>query len=133
MSTPRSTPVWTTSPARPIRTSPVGIGSNTCSGSNPTPPSALPFAQQLESDLAGLKTQMEGIDIPPEAMAVGASELIDEVSQGKITGEEDRYSHTDMWDLAANVDGSQKAIELLTPALAGSRPRAAAVDQHQLR
>ena len=45
------------------------------------------------------------------------AELIEEVSEGKITGEEDRYSHTDLWDFDANVDGSKKLFELLTPAL----------------
>ena len=48
------------------------------------------------------------MDIPPAALIVGAAELIEEVSTGKITGEEDRYSHTDLWDFAANVDGSEK-------------------------
>src|SRR5262249_36675885 len=39
------------------------------------------------------------------------------VSSGKITGEEDRYSHTDLWDFAANVEGSEKGFDLLEPAL----------------
>jgi iron uptake system component EfeO len=55
-------------------------------------------------------------------MARGASELIEEVSQGKITGEEDRYSGTDLWDFAANVQGSEKVIELLGPALSKADP-----------
>ena len=42
---------------------------------------------------------------------MGASELIEEVSQGKITGEEDRYSKTDLWDFHANLEGSQAVIE----------------------
>jgi iron uptake system component EfeO len=53
---------------------------------------------------------------------VGSSELIEEVSTGKITGEEDRYSGTDLWDFAANVEGSEKAFELLTPALEEEDP-----------
>ena len=55
-------------------------------------------------------------------MALGAAELIEEVSEGKITGEEDRYSKTDLWDFAANVEGAQKVIELLTPALEEADP-----------
>ena len=42
---------------------------------------------------------------PGRRMALGAAELIQEVSEGKITGEEDRYSKTDLWDFAANVAG----------------------------
>jgi iron uptake system component EfeO len=50
-------------------------------------------------------------------LAVGSAELIEEVSTGKITGEEDRYSGTDLWDFAANVEGAQRGFELLTPAI----------------
>jgi iron uptake system component EfeO len=48
-------------------------------------------------------------------MANGAKELLDEVATGKVTGEEDRYSHTDLSDFKANVEGAQKAYELLKP------------------
>lgn len=75
------------------------------------------FATRLDGDLATLKAGVADLDIPPAAMAQGASELIQEVSEGKITGEEDRYSKTDLWDFVANVDGSKEIIELLKPAL----------------
>ena len=55
-------------------------------------------------------------------MPTGAAELIEEVSQGKITGEEDRYSKTDLWDFDANLQGSQAAIDKLTPALEKADP-----------
>jgi iron uptake system component EfeO len=55
-------------------------------------------------------------------LANGAKELLDEVASGKITGEEDRYSHTDLWDFAANVQGSQAAIAALRPALEQRAP-----------
>ncbi|MEV7182577.1 EfeM/EfeO family lipoprotein, partial [Kitasatospora sp. NPDC093679] len=45
-------------------------------------------------------------------------ELLDEVSKNKITGEEDRYSHTDLSDFAANVEGAAKAYQLLKPVVA---------------
>ena len=83
---------------------------------------AAPFADQLDADLQTLATELEGIEIPPAALAVGSSELIEEVSTGKITGEEDRYSGTDLWDFAANVEGSEEAFTLLTPALEEEDP-----------
>jgi iron uptake system component EfeO len=83
---------------------------------------AAPFADQLDADLQTLDAELAGIEIPPAALAVGSSELIEEVSTGKITGEEDRYSGTDLWDFAANVEGSERAFELLTPALAEEDP-----------
>ncbi len=78
---------------------------------------AAEFADKLDADLQTLETELADIEIPPAALAVGSSELIEEVSTGKITGEEDRYSGTDLWDFAANVEGSERAFELLTPAL----------------
>jgi iron uptake system component EfeO len=83
---------------------------------------AARFADGLDKELASLKRDLAALEIPPAAVALGASELIQEVSEGKITGEEDRYSKTDLWDFNANVEGSQKVIELLTPALRSADP-----------
>ncbi len=83
---------------------------------------AAEFADQLDADLQTLQTEVAAMDIPPAALVVGASELIEEVSTGKITGEEDRYSHTDLWDFAANVEGSEVGVELLAPALEEADP-----------
>jgi iron uptake system component EfeO len=76
-----------------------------------------PFADQLDADIATLDRQLKSLEFPPAAVALGPAELIEEVSEGKITGEEDRYAHTDLSDFDANVDGSKKLFELLTPAL----------------
>ncbi len=81
-----------------------------------------PFADQLDKDIATLNTQMPTLDVTPRDVAVGAAELIEEVSEGKITGEEDRYSKTDLWDFDANLQGSQAAIERLKPALQEADP-----------
>ena len=51
-------------------------------------------------------------------MVGGAAALMEEVAATKISGEEDRYSHTDLWDFQANFDGSQKIFELFRPLLA---------------
>ena len=48
-------------------------------------------------------------------MAAGAKELLDEVATGKVTGEEEAFSHTDLVDFKANVDGAKKVYELLKP------------------
>ena len=84
---------------------------------------AAEFADGLDENLQTLKSEVEAMEeIPPAALVVGASELIEEVSTGKITGEEDRYSHTDLWDFAANVEGSEYGVELLAPALEEADP-----------
>ncbi len=81
-----------------------------------------PFADQLDADLARLQRELPGLEVPPTAVAIGAAELIEEVSQGKITGEEDRYSKTDLWDFGANVEGAQVVIDKLRPALEEADP-----------
>ena len=56
-------------------------------------------------------------DIAADQIGNGAKELMDEVATGKVTGEEEIWSHTDLWDFQANVDGARVAFEFLTPAL----------------
>jgi iron uptake system component EfeO len=55
--------------------------------------------------------------LTPAQIANGAVELLNEVSSSKITGEEERYSHLDLVDFEANVEGSQAAFEAVRPLL----------------
>ena len=64
----------------------------------------------------------QGRKLNPLQLANGAKALLDEVATGKITGEEDRYSHTDLWDFDANVEGSKAAIAGAAPGARGARP-----------
>lgn len=52
-------------------------------------------------------------------LTVGAQELIEEVAapDGKLSGEEERYSGTDLYAFQANVEGAEALVDLLTPAL----------------
>lgn len=73
------------------------------------------LAGRLVTDLKDWQQRVGKAEITPTSMANGAKELLDEVATGKVTGEEDRYSHTDLVDFKANVEGAQKAYELLKP------------------
>lgn len=73
------------------------------------------LADQLMTDLADWQKKVGEAEITPTSMANGAKELLDEVATGKVTGEEERYSHTDLVDFKANVEGAEKAYELLKP------------------
>ncbi|MEU1402425.1 iron uptake system protein EfeO [Streptomyces sp. NPDC005728] len=73
------------------------------------------LADQLVTDLKDWQGRVGKAEITPTSMANGAKELLDEVATGKVTGEEDRYSHTDLVDFKGNVEGAQKAYELLKP------------------
>lgn len=50
----------------------------------------------------------------------GAMGLMDEVAATKVTGEEEFYSRTDLYDFASNVDGARVAFETLEPLLKNS-------------
>ena len=77
-----------------------------------------PYATQLVKDLETLKARVGTASITATSMANGAKELLDEVATSKVTGEEETYSHTDLVDFKANVDGAQKVYELLKPVVA---------------
>ncbi len=72
------------------------------------------FADRLDADIANLQKKLPSVQVKPIDVANGAAELIEEVSEGKLTGEEDRYSKTDLWDFDANLQGSQVAIDKLS-------------------
>ncbi len=77
------------------------------------------YARQLMQDVTNLREDVEGLELEPVDLVTGSVELLNEVSAGKITGEEDRYSHTDLYDINANVEGSEVAFEELKPEVAG--------------
>ena len=55
----------------------------------------------------------------PLEMASGATDLINEAGTSKISGEEERYSNTDLPVFAANVEASMTVVTLLQPYLQG--------------
>jgi iron uptake system component EfeO len=79
---------------------------------------AGPVAEQLKADVGDLAARVQTLDLKPLDLANGALGLLDEIAKSKITGEEDRYSHTDLWDFEANLEGSEQAIRSLRPVIA---------------
>lgn len=75
------------------------------------------YADRLLEDAKTLRALMETVDIEPTLLVTGAVELLNEVSSSKVTGEEERYSRTDLYDFAANIEGARKIYELLQPEL----------------
>jgi iron uptake system component EfeO len=76
-----------------------------------------PYADELMQNVNTLVAKVKTIQLQPAQLANGAVELMNEVANSKITGEEDRYSHTDLSDFEGNLSGSEKAFALLIPAL----------------
>ncbi len=73
------------------------------------------LADELLANANDLATRLATLPIDPYTMAQGAGALIEEVAQTKMTGEEDRYSGTDLWSIQANIDGSKKIVDILRP------------------
>ena len=67
----------------------------------------------------------------PVTMASGATDLVNEAATSKISGEEERYSNTDLIVFEANVDGAMEVFDLLEPKLQKADP--ALVTQVQRR
>jgi iron uptake system component EfeO len=82
-------------------------------------PDSNAMADQLIADVKELNDGVKSPEykIDSTQIAGGAQGLLDEVSASKITGEEDTFSHTDLWDFKANVEGSQTAVASVRPIL----------------
>ena len=59
-------------------------------------------------------------------MTSGATDLINEAETAKITGEEERYSQTDLPVFQANVQAAMEVVSLLRPYLSRKDPAALA-------
>lgn len=70
-------------------------------------------ADQLLTDVKELYALVQTVEVTPDLMVIGAVDLLNEVSTSKITGEEEIYSHTDLYDFKANVEGAEKIFEIL--------------------
>lgn len=71
------------------------------------------LADQLVADTGDLYDAVYADEFAQQmdiaTIANGAIGLLDEVATSKISGEEEEFSHTDLWDFAANVDGASVA------------------------
>ena len=85
-----------------------------------------PLAAGLRENVAKLSALVADEEYDSDDIAMGAGELLNEVSQTKVQGEEERYSRIDLLDVQANVEGSQAAYAAIAPALAMIDPALAA-------
>lgn len=92
-----------------------------------TPAQRAQIGAQLVTDVQSLYDYVHGAEFVKAledqgvaGLSNGAIALLDEVAKNKITGEEDWWSGTDLWDFAANVDGSKMAFSLVRDLAAAS-------------
>jgi iron uptake system component EfeO len=80
-----------------------------------------PGTKALSTELVGNVGKLVGVVRPleykPEDLANGAADLIEEVQNTKISGEEEEFSQIDLVDFAGNVEGAQQAYASLRPGL----------------
>ncbi len=80
------------------------------------------YADDLLADTRTLDGRIGKLDFTVDQIANGSRGLMEEVAKGKVTGEEEYWSRTDLWDFQANVDGAKKAFEVLEPVLERNDP-----------
>lgn len=82
-------------------------------------------ADKLLADAKELRARVETVEVTPDLMMTGAVDLLNEVSTSKITGEEEIFSHTDLYDFKANVEGAEKIFTTLEPLIKNKDPKLA--------
>ncbi len=80
-------------------------------------PGTKALTTELVGNVGKLNATVATLQYKPEDLANGASDLIEEVQNTKITGEEEAFSHIDLVDFSGNVEGAQQAYAALRPGL----------------
>ncbi len=80
------------------------------------------YADDLVKNTGTLNTKVRALTFTADQIANGARGLLDEVAKSKVTGEEEHWSRTDLWDFQANVDGARVGFEGLRPLLQRTDP-----------
>ncbi len=83
------------------------------------------YADDLLANTEELDTRVQGLTYTVDAIANGSRGLLEEVATGKVTGEEEYWSRTDLWDFQANLDGARVAYEGVQPIVEAKEPELA--------
>lgn len=75
------------------------------------------YADDLMKNTETLDGRIKDLDFTVDQIANGSTGLLEEVATGKVTGEEEYWSRTDLWDFQANVDGARVGFEGVQPIL----------------
>ena len=75
------------------------------------------YGEDLLENVTTVRDRIRSLTFTTDQIANGSSGLMEEVATSKVTGEEEYWSHTDIWDFAANVKGAQVAFEDVKPIL----------------
>lgn len=82
------------------------------------------FANKSTSDLSDdtdrlaknareLRDGLASLDLTPAALVDGTIRNLEDIADKSLTGGEERYSRTDLWDIEANIEGARQVVALL--------------------
>jgi iron uptake system component EfeO len=80
-----------------------------------TPRQRATYADDLMKNTATLDSRIDELTFTVDQVSNGSRGLLEEVATGKVTGEEEYWSRTDLWDFQANVDGARVGFEGVKP------------------
>lgn len=80
------------------------------------------LGKQLIADIKELHAKIPTAEVTGDLMVQGSVDLLNEVSTSKITGEEEIFSHTDLYDFKANIEGAEKIFAILKPKIQAKNP-----------
>ena len=83
------------------------------------------YADDLMANTDELATRVPDLTYTLDQIANGSRGLLDEVATGKVTGEEEYWSRTDLYDFQANVDGARVAFDGVQPIVDRRDPKLA--------
>jgi iron uptake system component EfeO len=83
------------------------------------------YADDLLANTRTLDQRIGKLDFTVDQITNGSRGLLEEVATGKVTGEEEYWSRTDLWDFQANVDGARIGFEGVRPLLEQKDPELA--------
>jgi iron uptake system component EfeO len=88
------------------------------------------YGRGLLADTRTLDRRIRSLDFSLDQIANGSVGLLEEVATGKVTGEEETWSHTDLWDFQANLDGARVGYLGVRPVLVDEdKPLASTLDR----
>jgi iron uptake system component EfeO len=75
------------------------------------------YGDDLLANVTTIRDGIGDLTFTTDQIANGSSGLMEEVATSKVTGEEEYWSHTDLWDFTANVRGARVGYEDVRPIL----------------
>ncbi|MUL64003.1 peptidase M75 [Mycobacterium sp. CBMA 234] len=88
------------------------------------PPDTNAIAGQLLADVKELDAAVRAPEwtAAPATFIAGTERLLDDITKSAITGDTDIFSHTDLWDFQAALDGSRTAVGSARPLIDARNP-----------